>query len=53
MPQDWKLLTGFIKVAKPAPSFLTKTFEQVNRALSPVPKVTLRNMDATVTAGLI
>jgi len=51
MPQDWKLLTAFIKVAKPAPSFLTKTFEQVNRALSPVPKVTLRNMDATVTAA--
>jgi len=51
MAQDWKLLTNFIKVAKPAPSFLTKTFEQVNRPLSPVPKVTLRNMDVTVTAA--
>lgn len=51
MAQDWVVLTNLIKVAKPTPSFLTKIFMEVNKEFSPVPKVTLRNKDASIVAA--
>lgn len=50
MPVDWKVLTQILKVARPVPDFATKLFMS-NVNYSPVPKVTLRNVDATVTAA--
>lgn len=47
---DWKVLTQILKVAKPTPDFATKLFMS-NVQYSPVPKVTLRNVDATVSAA--
>lgn len=50
MAQDWVTLTRWIRVAKPYPNFATRLF-LTNPDYSPIPKVTLRNMDATVTAA--
>lgn len=47
---EWRVLTDLLRVAKPNPDFATKLF-LANTQYSPVPKVTLRDVQIAVTAA--